>query len=248
MQQTGDAWRSIGLEPIPSAAPPYRVIGSMGTQAWVAWYHPEKWDIRRVDDRFTVDVSVIPLPIGQGRLRRGDVLVLVGEASEYDWEEERSEPSVWAPGMVLEARSHSSGWLRVESLRDALYETPSLADLRAHAPRWSDELKKAGNGATVAVDRTILGLWGLDVWCPACGALGTRLLWGMPDGPPSARYDDGSLKPWPLSDIDLGGCVIDNDAHPFACGRCGTTWGSERQVVDYPAWDAGEWPGASTSR
>lgn len=218
-------WRALGLEPLPLAAPAYRLLGLGPSRVWLAPYDPERWSLTPLDDRWVEDRSNVPSKAAQANLatelRRGDVVVWVGETDDPHG---KSQTIVWPPALVAKIGKQADGYLPVTTVRDSWLREIEQRAVIEYSPGLAVPLKLVAAGTPTLVSHSLLGTWNLDVWCPHCGHLGTPILWGMALA--TATTDDrGNLKPWPEGMEHIAGCIVEADSPASRCDRCGTQWG-----------------------
>jgi hypothetical protein len=223
--RSSKTWSDAGVDPLPLDAPAYRLfVGAPLATVWVAGYDEARWSISEINDRYLVDETTMPVPDpaeGFGRLRRGDLIIWVGLGRDGAVVED----TIWQPALVTQTRGTGDGALRIVSIRDGSLDCFGLQAVDEMGIDWASHLR--GVRPPEVVDSSVLDLWQLDVWCRACGNLGTPVRWGF-SGPPRTRDDDGALLPWPEGLTLEAGCDMPQDPHLYRCERCGAEWGRDR--------------------
>ena len=231
VEMTND-WQRWGLEPFARVAPPWsHVLGPR--RLVVAEFDLASSDWRVLSDDWRLDAATTLS--GEVGLLPGDLVVWVGA------QEDGGSRHVWAPALVVEASASRRGRQNVSAVAFDRHESVEDPDVL----RWVDRL--VANGAAVVTGSLrsgLLDLWGLDVTCPQCGAVGVPITWGLPAPDdyerraPTCAEDSGSAT-W------LGGCVVTFER--YACHRCSHRWpqpggafvGEPATGVDMP-WDASQ--------
>jgi hypothetical protein len=81
--------------------------------------------------------------------------------------------------------------------------------------------------------RAVRDLWGIDVWCPRCAGVGKPILRGpLADDPDITVNEDGTLRPWPAGNVEIGVCDITGSDPGYTCSRCRTQWGGRAGTLD----------------
>lgn len=229
-----DDWQRWGLEPFARLAPPWSHV--LGPRRLVlAEFDLDSSEWRALSKDWRLDLATTRS--GKVRLLPGDLLVWVGA------HEDRGSRHVWAPALVVEASSPRSGRQKVSAVAFDRHESIDNPGVLG----WVDRL--LADGAAVVTGsprRGLLALWGLDVMCPHCGAVGVPIIWGMPAPGDFGRAGPTSAED-PGGDSWLGGCVVSDER--YGCRRCGHQWPQrsgwwghpgDPGTFDNPPWDASE--------
>jgi hypothetical protein len=220
-----DLWRAEGLEPLPADAPAYRlVVGAPLGRIWVSGYHDYRFQVDRIDSRWWLDRTTLPLqdePDALDQPRRGDLIIWVGPSGSPT----RPVDDVWPPSLVTGRRRTADGLSRLTTLRDGWVENVPVATAALRQPEvdWSELAR--GKQPLHLVGHSVLDLWQLNVWCPSCGHLGTPYALGSTQ-PQRYRDADGQLLPWPDGFADPSDNLPDGHTPLYRCTRCGSEWGA----------------------
>ena len=179
-----------------------------------------------LDARWTIErVQILPAPGAPSESETvavGDTVVLrvrsgAGLRSTTDWH---------PPSRVVGARTSADGTVTLDVLCDQSLELLETRDVRRLDPSLARR-PPLGPVRRDQMKRRLRNLWGLDVWCPTCGAEGHPVIVGMPDPEiVEPRDHQGVLQPWPAGSVALHGCVITDEPIPgYICPRCGASWG-----------------------
>ena len=227
-------WERWGLEPFARCAPPWsHVLGPR--RLVVAGFELDSSDWRPLNEDWRLDRATTLS--GEHPLRAGDLVTWVGAY------ENGGPRHVWAPALVVEASSSRDGRQQVSALAFDRHEAIGDADVLG----WFERLVVDGAAqVTGSRRRAVLDLWGLDVTCPHCGAVGVPITWGMPTPDDFGRVGPVSAED-PGGDSWLGGCVVSDER--YLCRRCEHRWPQrdgrwghpgEAGTSGHTPWDASE--------
>ena len=215
-------WSNYGLSPIPPDAPAFVPLGGAHVPMRIVPYLDAMATTVDIDDRWAIDTTHVTGTVC-AHLARGDIVVFVGKRGRL-W---------WSPAPVIRTRRRRGGIVEVATLRDLSLEQLSSDDIDELDSELVTDAFVNPTDLADDVKRAVRDLWGLDVWCPRCGAIGNPILWGMPSDDPNQLTDqDGNLRAWPAGSFLVAGCAVSVAQAAYNCPRCNCQWGGPAAALE----------------